>query len=167
MGLWAGIKYALNSTLGTADFKPLDKLLNDLIVEQTRMVASDDLYCSLENATVTGAMGVTTTLVHPQKLKMTRNGTVRFKGTLTRQNTNSTRGYFRIYKNGEQVYEWYRDWETGDYAETFSVDVSFAQNDVLSFELIVYAATSGATRYLMVTDFAMYGTIENNVFLEC
>lgn len=27
MGLWAGIKYALNSTLGTDEFKPLDKLI--------------------------------------------------------------------------------------------------------------------------------------------
>ncbi len=28
MGLWAGIKYALNSTLGTRDFQPLDKIIN-------------------------------------------------------------------------------------------------------------------------------------------
>lgn len=28
MGLWSGIKYALNSTLGTRDFQPLDKIIN-------------------------------------------------------------------------------------------------------------------------------------------
>ncbi len=28
MGIWAGIKYALNSTLGTADFKPLDQIMH-------------------------------------------------------------------------------------------------------------------------------------------
>ena len=27
MGIWAGIKHALNSTLGTKDFQPLDKML--------------------------------------------------------------------------------------------------------------------------------------------
>ena len=31
MGLWAGIKCALNSTLGTDDFKPLDKQITDRI----------------------------------------------------------------------------------------------------------------------------------------
>ena len=31
MGIWAGIKYALNSTLGTSNFKPLDQLINDKI----------------------------------------------------------------------------------------------------------------------------------------
>lgn len=31
MGIWAGIKYALNSTLGTSNFKPLDQLIDDKI----------------------------------------------------------------------------------------------------------------------------------------
>lgn len=31
MGIWAGIKYALNSTLGTSGFKSLDKLIEDKI----------------------------------------------------------------------------------------------------------------------------------------
>lgn len=29
MGIWAGIKHALNSTLGTSQFKPLDKLMRE------------------------------------------------------------------------------------------------------------------------------------------
>lgn len=29
MGLWSGIKHALNSTLGTSGFKPLDQLINE------------------------------------------------------------------------------------------------------------------------------------------
>lgn len=29
MGIWKDIKYALNSTLGTSEFKPLNKLIND------------------------------------------------------------------------------------------------------------------------------------------
>lgn len=29
MGIWAGIKHALNSTLGTSEFKPLDKLMRE------------------------------------------------------------------------------------------------------------------------------------------
>lgn len=39
MGLWAGIKHALNSTLGTEDFMPLDKLIKG----QRTLAASDDI----------------------------------------------------------------------------------------------------------------------------
>ena len=31
MGIWAGIKHAVNSTLGTSNFKPLDQLMDDKI----------------------------------------------------------------------------------------------------------------------------------------
>lgn len=34
MGIWAEIKYALNSTLGTSGFKSLDKLISDKISEK-------------------------------------------------------------------------------------------------------------------------------------
>ena len=37
MGIWTGIKHAINSTLGTADFKPLDK-----IIEGQRTLAASD-----------------------------------------------------------------------------------------------------------------------------
>lgn len=32
MGIWSGIKYALNSTLGTTGFKSLDKLIKDVMI---------------------------------------------------------------------------------------------------------------------------------------
>lgn len=40
MGIWSGIKHALNSTLGTDKFKPL----NEIIDEQRDLVASDSLF---------------------------------------------------------------------------------------------------------------------------
>lgn len=30
MGIWAAVKYALNSTLGTSSFSPIDKIVNRL-----------------------------------------------------------------------------------------------------------------------------------------
>ena len=42
MGLWAGIKYALNSTLGTDDFKPLDKQITDRI----GLIPDENIYTS-------------------------------------------------------------------------------------------------------------------------
>lgn len=35
MGIWAGIKYALNSTLGTSEFMSLDRLINSKIKRYT------------------------------------------------------------------------------------------------------------------------------------
>ena len=40
MGIWAGIKYAINSTLGTDKFKPL----NELIIGEKSLCASDTIY---------------------------------------------------------------------------------------------------------------------------
>lgn len=41
MGLWAGIKYALNSTLGTSNFKSLDKIIEEKVKEYTAPLAKD------------------------------------------------------------------------------------------------------------------------------
>lgn len=46
MGLWAGIKYALNSTLGTDDFKPLDKQITDRI----GLIPDENIYTSKDLA---------------------------------------------------------------------------------------------------------------------
>ena len=51
MGIWAEIKYALNSTLGTDDFKPLDKLIRDSYY----VYASDDLLKTLYDETFDGS----------------------------------------------------------------------------------------------------------------
>lgn len=39
--MWAGIKHAINSTLGTDKFKPLDKLIDDSIKGTRTLAASD------------------------------------------------------------------------------------------------------------------------------
>lgn len=38
MGIWAEIKYALNSTLGTSSFKPLNTLITDFITSKTTTI---------------------------------------------------------------------------------------------------------------------------------
>ena len=49
MGFWSGIKHALNSTLGTEEFQPLDKI----ILGSKGLVASDNLYVSLYSSNLT------------------------------------------------------------------------------------------------------------------
>lgn len=54
MSIWAGIKHALNSTLGTSDFKPLDQL----IIGERAFVASDTAYSVM----LDGAQSTTATI---------------------------------------------------------------------------------------------------------
>lgn len=61
MGIWAGIKYALNSTLGTSDFISLDKLINSKV---KRYTASTD---TISTKTYTG----TTSNLKPQVIRNT------------------------------------------------------------------------------------------------
>lgn len=64
MGLWSGIKYALNSRLGTSTFKSLDKLIDDV---QTEVAKSDTASASgtlsqkirYTNSTLIGATNAT------------------------------------------------------------------------------------------------------------
>ena len=43
MGFWTGIKRAINSTLGTSSFKPLDKIIKDVVDGQRTLAASDSV----------------------------------------------------------------------------------------------------------------------------
>lgn len=161
MSIWAGIKYALNSTLGTSNFKSLDKL----ITEQTRVVASDTYYASLNGGTVgTPTAGTEEVLNLPQKIKMTRPGSMRFKGTLTRSSFRKMTVSFFIYKNGAEVYKYTQDADYGTGSDTFSADVSFSAGDVLSFKLTGLSSTGGTTWKVSVDGFTMNGTVEHNVF---
>lgn len=57
MGIWAGIKYALNSTLGASNFKPLDQLINDKInsvSEKTFYLETLEVTTSKWSKTITG-----------------------------------------------------------------------------------------------------------------
>ena len=49
MGFWADIKYALNSTLGTSDFKPLNTLIIDAIKGQRTLAPSDNIFRHIAN----------------------------------------------------------------------------------------------------------------------
>ena len=50
MGIWAGIKHSLNSTLGTNEFQPLDKLLR---YGSKQFTASNDIYKAVFSGTTT------------------------------------------------------------------------------------------------------------------
>lgn len=86
MGIWTGIKHALNSTLGTSNFKPLNvlirDLLNEIVVGNRRLVGSD---ATLKSISGKGSFAFT-----PKY-----DGTLRLKATA--YSTNSV---------GDNIYVW-------------------------------------------------------------
>lgn len=98
--MWAGIKHALNSTLGTSNFKPLDKLIHNYIktyinstvdtnyfrplddLYQRRLVVSENLYTSLGNSNfadpgVTNYLATSHTFTFGYSVRFETSGTVK------------------------------------------------------------------------------------------
>lgn len=161
MSIWAAVKHALNSTLGTSDFKSLDKL----ITEQTRMVASDTPYITLPdiNLPIT-LVNQIQTINAPTKIKMTRGGTCRFTGTVGRTTYTKMSFQFSILNGSSVVYYVSQAVNSGSGSESFSADISFKPGDIISFQLLGLNNTSSSNaRSVYVTDFKLCGTVEHNV----
>lgn len=62
MGIWAGIKHALNSTLGTENFKPLDEIYKETVeslINSITISASDNpLKILVSTSTMIGSGGI-------------------------------------------------------------------------------------------------------------
>lgn len=126
MGFWAGIKHALNSTLGTAKFKPLDRILK----ESMYLVASDTPLYVLE-----GSFGTREKEVTFLEKTFNVNGTVRFIATPYNM---SSYCYVKIYKNNTLI-------KTVAYSTTDGLpatDITVEKGSVL--KLTVYVSGSGS-----------------------
>ena len=162
MSIWAGIKHALNTTLGTTNFKPLDRQ----IVEQMRMIPSDTTYHSLDGYShAFTTINTQDTVTFPQKVKMTRYGIARFKGVLERNQTKFVSATFYIYKNGAEVFKIERTTGSDETESAFSTDIAFEPNDVFTFKLSGKSTDNTYTRRMGISSFALCGTIEHN-FIE-
>lgn len=78
MGFWVGIKHALNSTVGTKDFLPLDKFLKQTLLDSKRLVPSDVLYHDLNFESTLSASGSHST-VNKDLFIMNMSGTFDLK----------------------------------------------------------------------------------------
>lgn len=141
------------------------KSLGKLIEAQTRIVASDTYYASLNGATLSvPSQNVERVLNLPQKIKMTRMGSIRFKGVLGRALKGETKISFFIYKNDIEVYRYTKDANVGATEETFSTDILFEIGDVISFKLAGISTYTNPSANVYLINFTMNGTIEHNVF---
>ncbi len=161
MGIWAGIKHALNSTLGTKDFEPLDKL----IVSKTKTIASDELYESLPSRSITVGGASTIKTSNFPRLKMKGYGTLRLKATLGIELYGEMWVTFNVLKNDETVTSLNLRLGEDVTNKEFSRNISFEHGDVLSFMLEGGNNYSSPAR-VTVGSFAICGTIKQAMFME-
>ena len=137
MGIWAEIKYALNSTIGTADFKSLDKLLR---FEGKRFAIDSSIFdtrsgggrSTVPTNTVTGNV-VDICSVYP-KIGGTWNVQVPVDNYLSWSNETTLYASVLVYINdvyyGQGTYT-----SISSSSGNVSVNVSFKTGDKISFKL--------------------------------
>lgn len=121
MSIWAEIKHALNSTLGTNKFKPLDQLLLDnlgLIENVDKLYASKTFTNS-----VSGGKDVLQKLDNEFAIDCNGTATLQFTFTLTKETSNRTAmGTLYLYKNNDVVKTANFSSEPGELSTSLSID---------------------------------------------
>ena len=130
MSLWAGIKYALNSTLGTNDFEPLDKM----ILGQKQLLASDNVY-QIVKSNAGSVTNPATLNIDLFKLKINGSFKIRAYGSAS-----YNPGTIRILKNGVDITSISVEVQTEDRNYDSSV-INAERNDTIS--VILSAGTNG------------------------
>lgn len=153
-------KYAINSTLGTSDFKPLDVQ----IAEQVRLIPSDEIYQSFEQFTAPiPPETYDNEFVLPYKLKMTRKGTVRFKGTINIAMYRNTYGTFSILKNNVAIKTTNFTNKDKVYLFDFSIDSICNIGDVFTFKLVGSNSHDKVSNDISI-DINLCGSLKQDIF---
>lgn len=148
MSIWKEIKRAINSTLGTSDFKPLDQIITD----GKGLVASDNLYYQLNSATMSSEGSATRTI---NTATMHASGSMRAKAKASMYGTYSMISLY-VYKNGTLYTSQTWNNRGGDSVEK-SVDISFKKDDVLRFDVAFSSITSTSRLY----DIGLYADVKD------
>ena len=122
-------KYAINSTLGTNNFEPLDKM----IIGQKQLLASDNVYQIVKSDTVS-VTNPETLNIDLFKLKM--NGSFKIS---VYAGASSNNGTVRILKNGVDITSISVGQTDGNYASSVIIA---ERNDI--FSVILSAGTNGS-----------------------
>lgn len=132
-------KYAINSTLGTEDFKPLDQL----IAEERDLVASDNLYkyFHVGNKDIV-TVGKKDIAVFNFVSK--RNGSIRIKSQAV-MTTISDEAGFRIYQDNVLLYE------EVFYKTLIDISTDIQINKGKDYKIAIYSRLSGLTARLTNT----------------
>lgn len=127
MSIWGEIKHALNSTLGTADFKPL----NEIVMQTKDLAASDYLYKVINNNEVKKEHIPTGTWTTIATMTMHRNGSARIKFDMT----SSVRyGGVKIATPSGSTYINASDETTAGWVSQ-SINISFSKGDTIQISI--------------------------------
>lgn len=123
---WAEIKNAVNSTVGTKNFKPL----NEIIRGNWNLIESEKVYIS-EVPEYTSSSG-TYNISNSFRFKATGTAEIRLKASYVANTTYD----FEIYKNGT-IYKTITE-SGNDVASNIAIrdTISFVENDLISFRLV-------------------------------
>lgn len=155
MGIWKEIRYALNSTLGTTEFRPLDELIR---YGGKQLIASDNTFLKLpistaraESNQLNGKYGCETTdEVVAFRFTPLVGGSVRMTGTMNITDSRSgdiyAIGRLRIYVNDVLTHTISQNNSSGSPATVaVSQDIVFNAKDRIKVTLQSETTTSGTT----------------------
>lgn len=128
MSIWAEIKKAVNSTVGTQNFKPLDELYRD----SRYVYASDNVILDLHNPDSSYYM---------RSFKVNIPGTYKIKVHFLKETKTSSIFSNNIYQNGSKVAEISFSTSTAQETEGFKY-LTFSAGDVITFERGHYQSKS-------------------------
>lgn len=124
--MWGYIKKALNSTLGTDKFRPLDKLF----LKDKALVASDDLYVIIDSAV---SLEVNTTVKSTKKIKMLNSGSVKIGAVSSTPTKSDYYSCINVYLNDSDLDQLYFD-HTENQSVFSETTINFSENDVITLE---------------------------------
>ena len=137
MGFWACIKYALNSSLGTKNFEPLDQTI---MYSKGLSASENNLYYTIADSETYDSSSASEPKQLKQEVTFKCAGSANLKFYFT-SSGNYTSCRFYVYKNGSSYSS-----ETADNrkATMKSIRISFLPNDVFTFVIRVTADATNA-----------------------
>lgn len=141
---WAKIKKAINSTLGTGEFQPLD----EIILGTKGLKASDNFYTQIYQGDAIRGSAEPNSKIMPVTLKMNWQGSFRLKVTSYKANSG---GNFSVLIN--DVISTGFDSTYSSFGDTF-IDVSFNKGDIIKFKL-----TGTGNGFIYVNQISMYADV--------
>lgn len=156
---WKEIKYAVNKSLGTAGFKPIDVKIDELEAKviDYRIEPSDYILTETKNAQITSTRNSTKDI--PYKFTFNTSGTVRLSASVKNSNSNYAES-LDAYINGV-IYPYDNNSETIRISDTSYVtktaDIVVNKGDVMTLKI---KAGSG-TGYIEANSLNLCGTLVN------
>lgn len=143
---WAEVKHAINSTVGTSEFKSLDKMITD---NWTLAISTDEYI--LESVDYTNVSAGNYTINNSYKMKADGSAKVRLRASWQA----NTKYRFQAYRNGTSHSSILIEGNGSSNTTVLSLNLHFKRDDVFTFELV---RDTGSAPISTMTDIALLCT---------